>query len=40
MLAALNDIYSTDEKKAPREIIRANISLLDTIGTGNFGEVS
>ena len=37
MLNDINDI--TTEKRAPREIKRTNVKLLDVLGKGNFGEV-
>ena len=37
MLSELTDL--TVAKRAPREIQRANVKLLDVLGKGNFGEV-
>ena len=39
MLAALQDIHSDGEKRAPREIKRACVKLVDKLGEGQFGEV-
>ena len=39
LLADLTDIMTEGGKRAPREIQRANVKLLDVLGKGNFGEV-